>query len=124
MVNSGSRLPFGPPRGWSAKPAGPRSAKHFEEHRRDYGEVLPHVFFGDLTRFVQVAFGCSRSSPARQIGSQIIRLLELGISSTDERLQELVSVSFLEDLDHDHAAFDDIVANLGPTLKKELAAYE
>jgi|HubBroStandDraft_6_1064221.scaffolds.fasta_scaffold69403_2 hypothetical protein len=96
----------------------------YEEHLRDYGEILPHVFFGDLTRFVQEAFTRPPSSPARQIGLKIIALLERAGSSDDEKLQELVSTSFLENLDQDGNAFNDIRASLGPTLKKDLEAYE
>jgi hypothetical protein len=94
----------------------------YEEHLRDYGAILAHVFFGDLTRFVQDAFAHPPSSAPRQIGLQIVALLERAMSSDDEQLQELVSTSFLENLDRDGNAFNGIRASLGPTLKKELEA--
>jgi hypothetical protein len=96
----------------------------YEAHFRDYGDTLPHVFFGELTRFAQEAFTHPPSSPDRQSGLRIIAVLERAMSSDDERLQELVSTSFLENLDQDASAFSDIRASLGPTLKKELEAYE
>ncbi len=96
----------------------------YEEHLRDYGDIIPHVFFGDLTRYVQGAFSGLPSSPARQISLKIIALLERAMLSDDEKLHELVSTSFLENLDQDGEAFNDIRANLGPTLKRELEAYE
>jgi len=96
----------------------------YEEHLQDYGGGLPHVFFGDVTRFVEDAFAHPPSSPSRQIGLKILALLERAMSSDDRRLQELVSTSFLENLDQDGNAFNDIQASLGPALKVELEAYE
>jgi hypothetical protein len=55
---------------------------------------------------------------------RILDLLERTISSVDNRLQELVSVSFLENLDQDSSAFTQIHASLGPRLKEELAKYK
>jgi hypothetical protein len=95
-----------------------------DDHYRQYGEILPHVFFGDLTRFVQTGFACPSSSSGRQVVMRILDLLERTISSVDNRLQELVSVSFLENLDQDSSAFAQIRASLGPRLKEELAKYK
>ena len=96
----------------------------YDEHRRDYGAILPHVFFGELTRFVENAFMAPPSSSARQSGIKILALLERAMASDDDKLQELISTSFLENLDQDAAAFNDLRASLGPALRKELEAYE
>ena len=42
----------------------------------------------------------------------------------DPDLQELVSVSFLENLDQSDAEYEGIKALLGPNLRRQLAEYE
>jgi hypothetical protein len=100
----------------------------YNEHLHDYGELLPHVFLGDVTRFVITAFECSinRQDMLRLCDGamRILSLLERAMSSSDEKLQELVSVSFLENLNHTSKTYTQIRARLGPRLLKELQAYE
>ena len=83
------------------------------EHLQDNDEVLAHVVFGDLTRFVQeTALQRGANSP---VVANILNFLEDAMSSEDEKVRELVSVSFLENLDHDIPAYAEIRAMLGPS---------
>ena len=86
-----------------------------EEHVDYYDEILPHVFFGELTPHL-VSLLPAAGSELRDI----LALLEETYAS-DPQLQELISVSFLENLpapDESGAAIRDM---LGPALTKQLA---
>jgi hypothetical protein len=100
----------------------------YEEHCRDYDEVLPHVFFGDVKRFVAQAFEAAKSSAdnrsLKDAALKILSVLERAMGTNDERLRELVSVSFLENLDQKRDTYCDIRQSLGPRMRKELEAYE
>ena len=94
----------------------------YDEHLRDYDEVLPHVLVGELVRFL--------SDQARHHGEhsdalrQAMDLLEQGMSSADPRLQELVAVSFLENLDPADVAFPAISRLFGPRLREQYERYK
>lgn len=79
----------------------PRLGEIREESIRDFGELLPHLFFGDLTRYVVGLYLDARSErPARE-GDELEALLgtlEEHFRQGDDMVQELISVSFLEHL--------------------------
>jgi len=94
-----------------------------EEHINDnFGEILPHVFFGDLTRYVLSLLGeASRGDEAaRRELREILDYLEETYAGGDVELQELIFVSFLENLprpDEDGAQIREMV---GPHLRRQL----
>ena len=99
----------------------------YDEHLQAYDEVLPHVLVGDLTRYVIASYrqmSTDTTGKARQVVDRALALLEQSTQSSDSRLQELVSVSFLENLQQADEDYDGIKALLGPHLEKELAHYE
>ncbi len=88
--------------------------EHMAEHR---GEVLPHVFMGDVTRWVvSIAADSQRHNELRRI----LQLLENEFERGDEPVRELISVSFLENLPLGGKPRSDIVQALGPNLAGEL----
>ena len=93
------------------------------DHLKDYdGELLPHVFFGDVTRYIiSLTIEASRGglSSARQL-HDILDFLEEGFSSDDEQLQELLSVSFLENLPRRGEPGVHIRQMVGPNLSRQL----
>lgn len=91
------------------------------EHLADNRELLPHVFFGDVTRFVVSGF--SDHSERRADAEKVLALLEEAIGSPDEDVQNLVSVSFCENL-LGEKPLEAIRAAMGPRLRAELAKYE
>jgi hypothetical protein len=98
-----------------------------DEHIRQYDELLPHVFFGELTRYVIDQVRAERDGTAQggpEPVARILDFLERAMISSDTKVQELVSVSFLENLDQSDEAYAKLKALLGPTLKRELASYE
>ena len=94
-----------------------------EEHIKDnYGEMLPHVFFGELTRYVlSLSFAASKSglSPQREL-QDILDYLEDMYSSGDQKVQELISVSFLENLPRQDEPGAQVRKMVGPNLRRQL----
>jgi 3-hydroxybutyryl-CoA dehydrogenase len=90
----------------------------YDEHVGDYGTVLPHVLLGDLVRFLA---GEVQASGADSVAAdEAVRLMEQAAASGDPRLAELVSVSFLENLDEDDEMFPAVRRRFGPHLAEEL----
>jgi len=88
----------------------------YDEHVSDYDEVLPHVLLGDLVRFLSAEVEL-RGAEALAL-KKAIPLLEDAACSEDERLQELIVVSFLENLEPDDPSFLAIRNSFGPGLEE------
>ena len=99
-----------------------------DEHVRDqFGELLPHVFFGDLTRYVMEQVRQDRNrqpSDSNGVVARILEILEHALISGDEKLRELVVASFLENLDPLEDGYTGLKAILGPNLLHGLEARE
>ena len=100
----------------------PRLRALYEEHISWNDELLPHVLFGDITRFIME--GLAAEGKALQDAKRVLAILEHAMGSADEDVQNLVSVSFLENLDQEASMYESIRAALGPNLRKELRHYE
>lgn len=105
----------------------PRLKPIFDEHVSDnFGEVLPHLFFGDLTRYIVSRFleVESRVAPESLDAEAELRPLlsdlEAAYASGDEEIQELISVSFLENLPRPDEEASLLRAWLGPELSAQL----
>jgi hypothetical protein len=98
----------------------------YEEHLADYGEILPHLLMGDLTRFTIRRYRemkLTNLAEAREDVRLTLQLLERAMQIGDERLQELISVSFLENLHQAEEAYGGLRDLLGPALLRELEAH-
>jgi hypothetical protein len=91
----------------------------YDEHVRDYDEVLPHVLLGDLVRFLDAEVRIR--GPASHAARATVSLMEEALASDDPRLQELVVVSFLENLDPADETFPTVRGLFGPRLEAEYA---
>lgn len=97
-----------------------------EQHINEYGEILPHVFFGELTRYV---LQCLRTSTAsghtrnQVILRQILGRLEDGYATGEDVVTELIGVSFLENLSGEEGreALRDL---MGPHLSEALKQWD
>lgn len=92
------------------------------DHLNEYGELLTHVFMGDVSRYVAHLYrdrqrGTQTSRDALQA---ILAKIEHAARFGDEDVKELVSVSFLENLVSECAEDPSFRALLGPSLKREL----
>ncbi len=103
----------------------PALRRLLDEHVSDNDALLPHVFMGDLTRFVVQSYkgGYQQESPENDIGDLpcILSHLEQGMMSRNKEVQELVAVSFLENLDESDKSLRDLESMLGPALANELS---
>ena len=84
------------------------------EHLEDYDELLPHVFLGDVTRWLTTG----APGPA---AASVLAVLERHWTAGDEAVRNAIAVSFLENLEPGDAA---VRAALGPGLQAELLAIE
>jgi hypothetical protein len=99
----------------------PGLVARFDEHREhNFGAVLPHVFFGELTRYV-VKLEEGEAWPELQA---ILDHLEGTFAAGDDELMTLISVSFLENLPRDGESIARIRCMMGPHLERELQAME
>jgi hypothetical protein len=89
-----------------------------DEHIKDNHEILPHLFFGDVTRYALslVRVGRPDQTPELRL---LLDFLEESFSGGDGELQELIAVSFLENLQSTGDKGAHIIAMLGPNLTKQ-----
>ncbi len=94
----------------------------YDEHIHDNDELLPHVFLGDVTRYVVQQVRLGETGSAKPV-ERILSILDQGMGSSDEQVKELISVSFVENL----VEHDEVLASLngliGLNLKKEIRNY-
>jgi hypothetical protein len=94
----------------------------FDDHLRRHGELVPHLLMADLVRFLagEVRIHGSRSRALRPA----MALLERGMGSEDPRLQQLLAVSFVENLDPRSDDFAILRRTFGRHLEQRYAAHE
>lgn len=90
------------------------------EHVHDDGEVLPHVLMADLVRHIEDRAAGGDLAPAVAALALVQGAYESGVPY----LQELVSVSFLENLDRLAPVYDELKRRMGEPLLAELRLYE
>ncbi|MET7338732.1 hypothetical protein [Nonomuraea sp. NPDC005650] len=93
----------------------PEFRPFLRDHIAANDEVLPHVLFGDLTRFVLDAY----QQGHRDLVGRCLDFLEQALHSTDARLFELVAFSFVENVGPWDSTVGDFVSTWPPLLKKE-----
>ncbi len=95
-----------------------------EEHMKDnFGEILPHLFFGDVTRYVVALLSGGDLAQRREL-RDILDHLERVYASADEELQELIAVSFLENFPRPNEPGAEICGKIGPHLRRQLHVIE
>jgi hypothetical protein len=73
-------------------PLAPLLAQHLKEN---FGELLPHVFFGDVTRWFEGELASDAMNP-EAIG--LLRYLESIYDAANDDVQNVIDVSFVENL--------------------------
>jgi hypothetical protein len=95
----------------------------YDEHVHDYDELLPHVFLGDVTRYVVQQVRSGETTLSTERIRRILESVEQYLASGDEEVEELVWVSFAENL----SEYDDVLTCLrgmiGPNLANALRNY-
>jgi hypothetical protein len=84
----------------------------------NFGELLPHVFFGDVTDWAVEQHAATKhgSLAAEEALTRLLNFLESGYPAGDSEVQNLIAVSFLENLPHSHEENWEIRRRLGPNL--------
>jgi hypothetical protein len=93
----------------------------FDEHVDSMDELLPHVFFGDLTRYIVSLLEASHRGDKQKTVElrNILDLLEEHYAKNHD-VQELISVSFLENLPRPGDKGSQLRSMLGPRLTSQL----
>ena len=86
--------------------AEPSLATLLEQHHREYGELLAHVLFGDITRWVV----------AHPASPQLLAVFERHLTEDNADVRDLLLASFVENL------LDEPIAHLRPLLGPRLRA--
>lgn len=88
----------------------------YEEHVRDNDVVLDHLLFGDVRRFTLHAYERGETEVVERVLTVLDRLMAEG----DEETQDLVAVSFIEDIEYgDPRADAGFIARWGAHLREE-----
>ena len=91
----------------------PGLALTLDAHLESNGEILPHVFFGDVTRYVEARVNCGDTETVKQI----LAVFEDAVSSSDAQARDLIGASFLENLETDALLFSTLAELAGPQIK-------
>jgi hypothetical protein len=91
----------------------------YDGHIYDNGELLPHVFFGEVTRYVVQHVRVGETGRSQPVG-RILAFLEESMSSCDGQIRELVSASFAENLLGENDVIATLKGIVGPSLAKEI----
>ena len=89
----------------------------YDEHLNDNEMLLPHVFMGDLTRFVIAE---AENPLARVPVGTLLAHLEGGIRNGSDEVKELIIVSFVENLIGETTTLKVLKPAMGPSLKREV----
>lgn len=97
----------------------PEFSEALDEHLEDTGgEVLPHLLFGDLTRFVITA----HDKGSGELVQRTLRFLERAIRDGDQDVQDVVAASFIENIGVWEPAMASLVLILPPALRAQACA--
>lgn len=108
----------------------PEFKEVYNEHLNDnYGEVLHHPLFADLTRFTIAVYRSSVEAGGDSLQSsntfdRILGFIEDAAQSGDEGVAELVQLSFLENLHQTGPYYWAIRSRLKPVSFKLLESVE
>lgn len=91
----------------------------YETHVADNATLLPHVFMGDVARFV-VAESANNERPLTIV--HLFDFLENVLTHGSEEVHELIAASFVENLIGETKALQLLKVLMGPNLKKQVEA--
>jgi hypothetical protein len=93
----------------------PEFGPAIEEHVARYEEPLPHVLFGDFTRFVLQA----HQQGEQALVDRSLALLDGALRDGDEKVKNVVAVSFVENVGPWEESKQPFVRTWPPTLRRE-----
>lgn len=104
----------------------PNLAPMLKDHiEANLGEILPHPFMGEVTEYLELRSPTSNSSSERDL-REMLKFFEESYVNGNDEVQNLIAVSFLENLPREGQQGDFIRKLVGPNLpnlKKQLDAF-
>jgi hypothetical protein len=99
----------------------PDVAAVYDEHVDDYGEVIPHVLMADVARLFNDRLVAStgtgpEAGDATAFVTAVLASLEASLAADSASAEEVVSASFLENLEQEDEAYDKARGLMGPRL--------
>jgi len=94
----------------------PELAPALDDHRRENGEILSHVFFGDFTRWFVSRYQAGDVTRLRRVSAW----LDEQDQTADDHVRDLILASFLENLPRPPEPNADVADLLGPVLIERL----
>jgi len=100
----------------------PETRALMAEHIDTFGEVIPHVFLGEVSRFLEELDDQTRAGnrEAESLLMSVLSILETGFRDGNEDVQNMIGVSFLENVMERAIASPAFRLRLGPLLRKDL----
>jgi hypothetical protein len=92
----------------------------FDEHCEFNDELLPHVLFGDISRWALETVGTRKGQDAV---ARLVDILNNNYREEDDPVSNLIAVSFLENLDRGTPGCDKIENLLAPPLRHQLIRF-
>ena len=96
----------------------------YREHLADNDELLPHVLMGDFTTWFVKQYRARRRLRNGAELRRMITFLEEAFSAGDPDTENVIAVSFLENLDRAGTSYEGIKRLLGPRLREQLRELE
>jgi hypothetical protein len=93
----------------------PEAGSVVDDHLATYDELLPHVLFGDVTRFVMDAYEEGRSGVERRC----LEFMERALRDGDDDVKNVIQVSFVENVGPWDPAVRDWIATWPLTVRQE-----
>lgn len=91
----------------------------YDEHLADNDMLLPHVFMGDVTRFIVTAASSASGYPVVQ---RVLNYFESELRAEEAESIELIRASFVENLIGETIAVNKLKPMMGPCLRREVEA--
>lgn len=97
----------------------PELESRYEQHMTDNDSLLPHVFMGEVSRFAVSEAGRPASNEALK---RLLEFLEREIGSGSLEIEQLIVVSFVENLIGEDVALSKLSPLMGENTRREVRA--
>lgn len=100
--------------------------KLYKEHILDNDALLPHVLMGDVTLYI-MELAILSTTVKNGTGAELQRILdyfERAFHNSDTQIDNLLAVSFLQNLEQPDPSYSIIKNRLGRQLKQSLSEIE
>lgn len=92
-----------------------------DQHLKDHGELLPHMFLGDTVRFLTATYADPREAADRYSAvTSVMMSVGSHFASSSLCVKELIAASFLENMPYPHEEAAEMIELLPDNLKSEL----